>query len=449
MITTPIFTRLLDTDEYGRFGEWNSWYGIIAILISFQLTAGVHTQGLIKFSDERKVFTSSLQGLTTVSVLVWLCIYLSFNVFWNNLLSLNTIQILSMIVMVWTTSIFGFWANEQRVNYNYRLLVVITIGVSIAKPILGVLLVTNCDDKVTARIVGLVLVELIFYFWMFIVQARNGKVFFSKRFWNYALMFNIPLIPHYLSQTVLNSADRIMIGRMVGDNEAGIYSLAYSLSLLMTMVNVALSQTINPWIYQKIKDKKEAEIAPIAYLTIGVVAVANLLLIVFAPEIVRVFAPKTYYNAIWIIPPVSLSVILMFCYDLFAKFAFYYEKTKLIMIASTIGAGLNIILNFIFIRVFGYIAAGYTTLICYICYCIGHYFIMKRVCKTNCDCNPYNTRKLILIILTSIICGLSIMITYNHPFVRYGIMILCVFTVLLFRKKINEKICYIFSLNKK
>ena len=84
---------------------------------------------------------------------------------------------------------------------------------------------------------------------MFYVQQKAGKAFFSKKFWKYALLFNIPLVPHYLASTVLNSADRIMIQEMVGSSEAGIYNLAYSVSLIMTFFNTALMQTITPWMY--------------------------------------------------------------------------------------------------------------------------------------------------------------------------------------------------------
>ncbi len=40
-------------------------------------------------------------------------------------------------------------------------------------------------------------------------------------------------------------------------------------------------------------------------------------------------------------------------------------KTQFLMAASMAAAGANVVLNFIFIRLFGYIAAGYTTLACY------------------------------------------------------------------------------------
>ena len=50
------------------------------------------------------------------------------------------------------------------------------------------------------------------------------------------------------------------------------------------------------------------------------------------------FAPESYIDAIWVIPPIAMSVYFMFAYDLFAKFEFYYEKTKLISFATVMGA---------------------------------------------------------------------------------------------------------------
>lgn len=423
MITTPIFTRLLTTTEYGQYNVFNSWLNIITIFVSLSLAGGVYIQGLVKFEKDRDVFASSIQGLTFTLVFFWATIYLLFHNFWNQLFNLTTVQMLAMLIMIWTTAVFCLWSNDQRVDFKYRELVIITIMVSIAKPVLGIILVVNSDDKVTARILGLVLVELIGYSWLSIISLKKGKTFFSAKYWKYAICFNLPLIPHYLSQIVLNSSDRIMISNMVGDSEAGIYSLAYSLSLIMTLFNTALTQTISPWIYKKIKEKRIKDIASVAYISLILIAVVNLCLILLAPEAVAIFAPEDYYDAIWIIPPVALSVYFMYGYDLFAKFAFYYEKTNLIMLASVIGAILNIILNYIFIKLFGYIAAGYTTLACYIIYSIAHYILMNNICKKYCDgIRPYETKKIMAVTVPFVIIGFALLFTYHYPVIRYGLI---------------------------
>lgn len=441
MITTPIFTRLLSTAEYGEFNVFNSWYGIAFIFVSLSLSSGVYTQGLVKYDKQRKMFSSSLQGLTLTLVLLWTIIYLVFREFWNNLFSMSTTLMLAMLLMIWTSSAFGFWAAEQRVNYKYRALVAITLIVSIAKPGLGILLVTHSDDKVTMRILGLVLVEVIGYTWCGVIQIIRGKSFFSKQFWLYALSYNLPLIPHYLSQMILNNSDRIMINDMVGSDAAGIYSLAYSLAMIMTLFNNALGQTISPWMYQKIKEKKIDDIAPVAYLSIAVVVVVNMLLIAFAPEAVRIFAPKSYYEAIYCIPPVAMGVLFLYCYDLFAKFAFYYERTTMIMLASIGGAVLNIILNYFGIKLFGYVAAAYTTLICYMAFDIFHYVLMTKTCNKYLDkVKPYNTRKLILAAILFLISGFVLMSTYEYPVIRYSIIVLCVIIMCIKRRKIIENL---------
>lgn len=439
----------MNTSEYGQFGAFNSWHGIITIIVCLNLYAGVHTQGLVKFDKNRNVFTSSLLGLSTVLVIGWTVIYLLFHDFWNNLFSLTTVQMLAMLIMIWTTAIFGFWANEQRVTYSYRALVIITLIVSVAKPTVGIFLVLHAQDKVTARILGITLVEILGYFWMYVVLLKRGKVLISKRYWLYALGFNIPLVPHYLSQVVLSGADRIMIKSMVGSSEAGIYNLAYSVSLIMTLFNTALMQTISPWMYQKIKDRKDEEIAPVAYTTLALIAGVNLLLILLAPEAVAIFAPKTYYDAIWVIPPVAMSVFFMYCYDLFAKYAFYYEKTRFIMLASITGAVLNIGLNYIFIKIFGYVAAGYTTLVCYIVYSLVHYYFMKKVCDEKCNSKyPYSTAKILKIAVPFLLAGTLLLFSYNIAIIRYGILVFICVSIIIFRRRIINMISDIFKLRK-
>ena len=195
ILTTPVFTRLLSTGEYGQYNVFSSWMGIITIFVTLNLYAGVYTQGLVKFDKERKVFSSSLQGLTTIMVMGWTAVYLVFREFWNTLFSLSTVQMLAMLVMIWSSTAFSFWAASQRVQYRYKALVIITLIVSFAKPVISIVFILLATDKVTARILALVLTELIGYSGFYIIQMKSGKKFISKKFWKYAVLYNLPLIP--------------------------------------------------------------------------------------------------------------------------------------------------------------------------------------------------------------------------------------------------------------
>ena len=437
MITTPIFTRLLNTDEYGQYNVFNSWLGIVTIFVTLHLFSGVYTQGLVKFSEDRKRFSSSLYGLSTVLVLGWTLIYLVFRGFWNNLLDLTTVQMLAMLVMMWASTVFNFWAAEQRVELKFQKLVLLTLVVSLAKPIVGVLLVLHAEDRVTARILGIAVVEFALYTGLYIAKFRSGGNFYSGKYWKYALLFNLPLVPHYLSQTVLNSADRIMIKNMVGASEAGIYSLAYSISQIMALFNTALLQAVNPWIYQRIKDDRVDDIPRLGYPMLCLIGAVNLFLIGFAPEILTFFAPGSYHDAVWVIPPVAMSCYFMFAYALFADFEFYFEKTKHIATATSISAALNIILNYVCIRRFGYYAAGYTTLFCYFLYTLFHYLFMKHICGQYLGNSDIFDGRLVLGITGAFMAAAALLLaSYTNIYVRYAIMCAGLLAVFIMRKKL-------------
>ena len=437
VITTPIFTRLLNSEEYGQYNVFNSWLGIVGVFVTLWLFNGVYTQGLVKFEDEREKFSSALQGLTLVLVLIWTVIYFIGQSFWNKILSVTTTQAILMLIMIWASAVFNFWAAEQRVVLRYKQLVLVTILVSIAKPVLSIILIRISEDKVTARILGLVLAEVIGYTWMFFAQVRKGKKLFDWKIWKYALLFNIPLIPHYLAQNILVSSDRIMIKRMVGDSEAGIYSLAYSIAQIMILFNTALTQTISPWLYKKIKDKDPLKISNIAYGSLAFIAVINIFLIALAPEAVRFFAPAEYYEAIWAIPPVAMSVFFQFAYSFFACFEFYYEKTGFITIATIVSALLNLGLNYVCIQWFGYIAAGYTTLFCYIIQFTCHYIMMQKVCNMHLDgVVVYKPSVMIGMILAFFVAGFAFMLTYDYPVIRYALLGVAIIAVIIKRKTI-------------
>lgn len=450
VITTPIFTRLLTTAEYGQYTSFNSWLGIITVVVTLNLSYGVYAQGLVKFSDEKNVFSSSLQGLSLTLTIVWTIVYLLFKEFWNSIFDLTTVQMLAMLVMMWTSAVFNFWATEQRTQFKYKLLIAVSILVSILKPVIGIIFVINANDKITARILGLALVELICYFVFFVIQMKNGKQFYSNKYWKYALKFNIPLIPHYLSQTILSGADKIMIKKMCNDSQAGIYGLAVSISNVMTLFNTAMMQTLSPWIYQKIKDNKAKEIERISYITLVFIALVNILLIAFAPEAVRIFAPIEYYDAIYVIPPIAMSTYFMFAYDLFAKFEFYYEKTSWISFATVASAVINIISNYILIKLFGYKAAGYTTLLCYALYVIFHYIMMKRICKNFMNSQQvFDTRKILIITGLFMALGFIFLLLYKFIIIRYLLIFLIAIVIIIRRKDIICLIDTLFNINVK
>ena len=337
----------------------------------------------------------------------------------------------------WSTLMFELWAVQLRVQYKYVPLVALTVVSSILKPVAGIFAILCTDHyKAEARIISLVAVEIVVYSWLFILFMKRGRTFFNKDLWKYSLSLNIPLIPHYLTRVILNQSDRLMIKSMDSYDAAGIYGLAHSLAWLLTLITSSLMNTLNPWFFQKIRENNTKRLGPLSYAVIALVGVCGLAVTAVSPEIVRFFAPKDYYEAIWLIPPLVASVFFMFIYNIFAVFEYYYEKSSFLMIASTVGGVLNIILNYFFIKKFGYMAAGYTTLGCYVFYAVAHYICMKLIIRKQLNnAKIFNLTILIgLAVLYMLLSGV-LMVTYNYWYIRYTIIIIGILAAFLNRKR--------------
>ena len=101
------------------------------------------------------------------------------------------------------------------------------------------------------------------------------------------------------------------------------------------------------------------------------------------PEIVMFIGGDKYAGAENVIPPVAVSLLLLFYAQLFINVEFYYEKKKDLVFASIGAAILNLVLNWIFIPRYGYVAAAYTTLVSYVVFAGSNYLAMKRILRSN------------------------------------------------------------------
>lgn len=93
---------------------------------------------------------------------------------------------------------------------------------------------------------------------------------------------------------------------------------------------------------------------------------------------------------------------------------FFFKENKFITAASVIGAITNIILNYIFMQIFGYFAAGYTTLLCYILFSVSHYAFMRKVCKKHIDGDMvYDSKTIFIMSIVFIIAAFGMMAIYD------------------------------------
>ena len=100
-----------------------------------------------------------------------------------------------------------------------------------------------------------------------------------------------------------------------------------------------------------------------------------------------------------------------------------------------LGAVLNISLNYLCIKKFGYIAAAYTTLFCYIVFTVSHYIYMTvSVKKMLAVSKVFNTKRISLLAVSILFVGLILIGLYDKIIIRY-LFIICGLGTLYFKRK--------------
>lgn len=94
-------------------------------------------------------------------------------------------------------------------------------------------------------------------------------------------------------------------------------------------------------------------------------------------------------------------------------------------------------LNYLFIPVFGYIAAAYTTLISYILFSGFHYLFMRKLVKSKIgEIKIYNIKFIFMLAIIFMAFSAIIMCLYNYPIVRFLFILFLMFIAILKRAAI-------------
>lgn len=433
-LTVPIFTRIMTTEEYGYVTLYQSWLTIFTVLCTLNVTYGGFYNGMIKYKNDKEGYTSSVLVLSSIMTGFWFVIFIAFKQQISEWLGLNSLLITLMFLEILCKAAYDTWTTRQKYEFNYVNQTIATVICVFVTPILGVILVLNMKDKVLGRILSFIIVYVILGAFLYISILKKSKNVFSLEYWKFSILFCIPLLPQFFAQTILGQSDRVMINSMVSTSAAAIYGFSYNIGMILIIVYQAVNNSFIPWLYQKLEMKQYGKINNIAVSLLIMIGVLVCGFMLFAPEIVIILGGQKYAEAAYVIPPVVASVYFMFLASIFSNIEMYCEKNKYAMIASTLAALLNLGLNYIFIRIYGYIAAGYTTLACYLFLAIGHYYCYRIVCKrNNLTSSIYNMP--VIASISTVVVGFTFVacVSYRYFFVR--IIIIFVMAILLIMKR--------------
>lgn len=322
---------------------------------------------------------------------------------------------------------------------KYKKLVFVSLFITISGVIIGILGVVYSKYKYEFRVSSPIFVTTFIGIILYLNTYKQADYKFTTKYWKYALVLSIPLLPHYLSIKILNQVDRVMITQMVGLSETGLYNLACTVSNLMIIATDAINRSMCPYVYKSIKNKNILPVRKMTSSILLVVMVVSFLEMLIAPELIKIFATDDYLDAIYVIPPVAMSIYFIFLYVVFANVEFYFEKTIFATIVSGIAAVMNIGMNYIFLKKYGYYAAGYTTLICYMLFALLHYWNYKRILKREPYLNGiFDIRHVLLISFSGLALMGICLLLYRYSVIRFSLVIIIITISFYFRNQLKS-----------
>lgn len=438
IITTPIFTRIMTTDQVGVVNLYSSWYSMITVVSTLALTSGGFSVALREFEKERDQYVSSVLSLTSIVAVVLALVYSSAPSFWNDITGLPTHLMVLLLIGLLVAPARDFWLSRQRFEYRYKLSGTMTVLSATAASALAVMAVLyansiGASDIASVRlfanysiVYGVALVIWISIFW-------KGRCFYSAKYWKFSLQLSLPLIGYSIASQVLSVSDRLMISKMVGNSAVGVYSTLYTVSSLSLMVWTAINASFEPYLYQNMENPK-SKIHKLSMTMLGMYSLVAILLVYLAPEIVRILATEEYYKGIYIMPPIAGGVYFIAVSNLYSDILVYLKKTKMVMISSAIAAVLNVVLNYIMIRGHGYMAAAYTTLVSYIVMALLLSIWANREFRKNMSKMSfvYDNKMIFGISLVTLVVSLLAISIYDYAVVRYLVAAVIFFATVLY-----------------
>lgn len=204
-LAMPFLVRLLTPEQFGIKSVYSSWVSIIGLFATLSLHAGVYNNAMFKYPDDRSGYTSSSQSLSAVCTVICFVVYIIFRSFFNNLFGMEPLYIIMMFVQLLFTESFLLWSGRQRYEYRYVSLLIYTAVLAVLYMIVPIVsaMIFPQEQRLTAVIVSGVIIQAAFGLAFMVYNYCKGRKFFQKDYWSFALKFNIPLIPHYLSGIVL------------------------------------------------------------------------------------------------------------------------------------------------------------------------------------------------------------------------------------------------------
>lgn len=260
---------------------------------------------------------------------------------------------------------------------------------------------------------------MVIFFWI-----RNKSFFlkgsFDRNIAKELFKIGLPLLPTFLIYWIYNSMDKIMIANMLGTVDLGIYSIGAKMAQVSQLIYAGFAGGWQYFAFSTMKDNDQVELNSRVFEYLGAVSVLSLVFVYpLIPYIFQILFVGDYVKGYVVAPYLYLSPLLLMLFQVVANQFLVVRKSYLATISLSLGAVINIILNFVLIKKIGIEGAAIATLIGYLVTIITVMIISKRI-----KCMVYSKRILLVLIIIPIYFYVQRMVVGER------IMIQLLFTVL-------------------
>ena len=378
-LTLPLFSRLMTTAQFGSYNVFVSYEAILYVIIGLAIHTSVQSANL-EFKGEISDYVSSVSLIYIINALFLSSVVFIASEPLTGIMNFSKGVLWLLILYSLGTSLMQLYNNKISLNYDYKKYLAVSLTYSAGSVILSLILMflMKTGERDLSRMIGTSTAAMAAAVFILVSFYSDAVPKYEKKYWSFAVKYSLPIVPHGIAQVLLAQFDRIMIRHMIGNAEAGIYSLAANIKLILTVITTSIATAWRTWFYRTMSEGKKNEIQKRAGQILLGYAALTVLLACGSKEIVLILGGKSYEMAKYVAVPMIADAFLLFVYNIIVQSEYYAKKTHYVMFGTLAAAVINVITNYIFIKMYGFIAAAYTTLFSYAVFLALHLYISRK-----------------------------------------------------------------------
>ena len=393
LVTLPVFTRLLTTEDFGAWALANAYSVVIGGLATVGLPI-TYDRNFFEYRDGRQrsqllysVVAFSAASFAAFLVLTWV-LRAPITGWLIGDLSYQRVLVWSLGAVA-VANLKNFYLAFLRNSEQAAAFSMYTIGERLLSAGLTLAFVAWLRIGVVGLVVGQLLATLIVLIIMAARLLRTLPPAVDGRLLGDSLKLGLPLMPRVLFGVIGNNVDKYLIGQVASLGGVGIYSIGQRVAAIGFTYMTALQNVFGPQVYSRMFAGGATAGASIGrYLTPFAYAstVIVFLIAVFSEEILTVLAPAAYHGAIPIITILSLYYGIQF----FAKMPqiTYARKTHLLSVLSALSSALHIACGAAGIWLLGTVGAAWGVLTAGLILAMITFVVAQRCFRIEWESGP-------------------------------------------------------------